>query len=243
MRKQHYFSFAVAVLSLVLLNLPFDAQSQRVRGSRNVESEMRQVPFFDAVQVGGSIDLYVTQGEEFRIEVVADDNLLQYIETNVNNGVLEVATKSGLSIRGYEEMKVYVTAPRFTSLRAAGSCDVYSTVAIVQDDLKLKASGSSDLKIEMAVRFLEIECNGSSDAILSGKAETVTASFSGSSDLKASNLDTQFLDLQLSGSSDATIQVQQEVTGSLKGSSDLRVIGNPVVKVSTSGSSSVNTGS
>lgn len=234
---------SAAAMILLMLIIPANAaMAQTITGSKKVTTETRQLPYFDAVNVGGSIKLFITQGDDFHVEVRADDNLIDHILTTVTNGTLEIRTIPRLSLRGYSEMTVMVTAPNFTSIQSGGSSDVTGRGSIRGRSLVLNASGSSDIRMEVDVAYLEVSCSGSSDAILKGQAQHVKARFSGSSDLKARDLNCKFLDLRLSGSSDAYISVEKEVVGSLMGSSDLRIYGQPSVKVRTSGSSSVKAG-
>ena len=230
----------MALLMFLFSSQPL--QAQRLSGSRVVAKESRDVPYFDAVRVGSAIDLVISQGEGFHVEVHADDNVLPYIETRVRDGVLEIGLARGISLGRYKEMKVYVNAPRFASLQASGSSDITARGGIRGDALRIRASGSSDVRLSLDVKHLDIECSGSSDAILSGRAQSINARLSGSSDMKAFNIECDFLEVVLSGSSDMHISVASEVAGSLRGSSDLRIRGNPNVRVSTSGSSTVRTG-
>jgi hypothetical protein len=241
--KTRPYLFPAGFLALLMLLFSSHAlQAQRLSGSRAVAKESRDVTYFDAVRVSSAIDLVITQGEGFHVEVHADDNLLPYIQTSVRDGVLEIGLARGVSLRRYKEMKVYVSAPRFASLQASGSSDITARGDICGDALRIRASGSSDVRLNLDVKHLDIECSGSSDAILSGRAQSIKARLSGSSDMKGFGLQCDFLEVELSGSSDMYISVTSEVAGSLRGSSDLRIKGSPVVKVSTSGSSTVRSG-
>lgn len=240
--KTRFFSpLAASLMVVMLLSYSFTAEAQRKRGSRNVVSEVRQLPWFDSVKVSGSIDLVITQGDTFHVEVFADDNLISDVVTTVRDNVLEIGMISGFSFRTYNSLKVNITAPRFTSIQTSGSSDITGNGTLTQEDLRIRSSGASDVRLNVNVKYLEIEFSGASDAILAGQALSVKAKFSGSSDFKARELVCDFLEIELSGASDATLTVENEVAGSLGGASDLRIVGNPKMKVRTSGASSVKT--
>lgn len=234
--------FFPMMISLVLLLTSSQIMSQQVSGSRNEASETRQISGFDAVKVGGAFDIYLTQGPDYHVEVIADDNLLEYIETEVEGGVLAIRMRPRTSLRRYKTLEVHITAPEFNSVQVSGACDLFSTNMLQTAEMSISASGASDVKLSLEADFLEVKCSGASDAILSGRAQTIEAQFSGSSDLQGRDLKCSSLNLRMSGSSDARINVEDQVSGSISGSSDLKVIGRPRMDVRTSGASSVSTG-
>ncbi|MFO7977601.1 MAG: head GIN domain-containing protein [Bacteroidales bacterium] len=230
------------IISLMLMMVGSQVMAQKVTGSRNPVAETRQLTGFDGVKAGGAFNIFLTQGSEYHVEVIADDNLIDLIETTVEGGVLEISMRPRVNLRRYKSLEVHITAPSFSALHASGACDMIATNTLRGDELVIRASGASDIEMDLKVAYLDITCSGASDAILSGQIQTAEARFSGASDLKAKNLECSTLHLKMSGSSDAHVSVTDEVSGSLSGSSDLTVIGRPVIDVRTSGSASVSSG-
>ncbi len=238
--KAFIFNFPM-MISLVLLMTGSQVTAQTITGSRNPVSETRQLTGFDGVEAGGAFTVYLTQGSEYRVEVVADDNLIDHVETNVARGVLAIRMRPRVNLRRYKTLEVHITAPSFSSLNASGACDIVATNTLQGEELKIRASGASDIKMDLKVAYLDVTCSGASDATFSGQAQTIEARFSGASDLKAKTLTCGTLHLRMSGSSDALMSVTEEVSGRLSGSSDLTIVGRPLIDVKTSGSSSVIT--
>src|SRR3712207_4048429 len=69
--------------------------AERVRGNGTYIAEERAAGNFHSISSFGSYDVYLTQGTGYKVHVEADDNLLPYIETVVENNVLEIRTKKG----------------------------------------------------------------------------------------------------------------------------------------------------
>ncbi|MFP4288130.1 MAG: head GIN domain-containing protein [Bacteroidota bacterium] len=228
------------LLLLILFSVSFPACAQTLKGNGNVITEVREVSYFNGISVSSSIDLYITMGDEFHVKVEADDNIIDHIETETRGEELIIGLKGrGISIRNSKEMNVYVTLPELLSLTASGATDVTVNNTIEQPTIRIKASGASDINLPVNVEYLEMNLSGASDARISGYTKATKATLSGASDFKNSDLVTGTLDVNLSGSSNLKIKVNENITGTLSGASDLVYEGNPTTDLKTSGASSV----
>src|SRR5688572_11086224 len=96
----------------------FSANFGGVKGSGNVRNEKRDVTDFRAIEVGGIFEVEVVAQKEFSVEVEADDNLLQFIKTEVRGGTLEISTDKKISPNG--RIRVRVSAPDIETLQVSG---------------------------------------------------------------------------------------------------------------------------
>ncbi len=230
----------IMMMFLILFSSSFIACGQNIKGSGNVITEVREISYFNAIEVSGSIDLSVTMGDEFYVEVEADDNIIEYIQTETRGDKLIIGFKGkGISIRNPGSMHVKVTLPELLSLTASGATDITVGNTIEQATILITASGASDLTMPVNVEYLELKLSGASDARINGFANATKATLSGASDLKNSNLETGTLEVNLSGSSNMRIKVNEKITGKLSGASDLIYEGNATTDLNTSGASSV----
>src|SRR5690349_13248450 len=99
----------ISVLTIVAL-APLALVFSRASGT---ERENRSVGDFDAISVGGSIDLQVRQGPLQSVEVESTDGPLSHVVTEVRNGTLRVHHD------GWERHRhtVRVTVPRLVELK------------------------------------------------------------------------------------------------------------------------------
>ena len=87
-----------AFFALVSLNL--SAQPWKtVKGDGNLKKETREVSNFASLSSRGSIDVQISYGTSNSIQVEADENLLPYIETKVENGQLIIQPKKNINIK------------------------------------------------------------------------------------------------------------------------------------------------
>ncbi len=95
--------FAAVILSSCHFNFTIGED-----GNGNVVTEERTLNSdFDQVKGSAGLEVLLTQGDENKVVVEADENLMQYIETDVENGMLHITTSE--NIGRSNSKKVYVT--------------------------------------------------------------------------------------------------------------------------------------
>jgi len=186
-------------------------------GSGNMVTETRTVGSFDAISVGGSFEVEVKTGPVASVVVEADDNIIKYIETTVSAGTLKISTE-GMNNFNDVHMKVYVTAPSITGIRASASADVAVAGTLTNDSkLSFIASSSASIKADVNAPEVETEANSSADITLSGKTKNHRTSASSSADIRTFDLLSE--NTTADASSSATIQVHASVSLNAKASS------------------------
>jgi hypothetical protein len=229
------------VLSLGLLN-------SRAQNEKNIvvdaNAEVRTITSFNAIEVSGTIDLYLSQGTEEAVAISASsDEIKQRMRTEVRgNTLLIYFDGKGLNWKkwGNHKMKAYVTFKTLKRLEASGACNVRATETIRQDELKMELSGASDFIGDMNVKTLRIDASGASNAKLSGSAEDVNIIASGACNLKAYDLKTVMCKTDASGASHIRITVDKELNANATGGSTIFFKGNGLIRdISASGGASV----
>ena len=134
MKKIGIIIFAVAlVIGLVVSNIfSFGRATGRIfnfsidfsdeKGSGKIATERRDLKGFKGVEVGGVFQVEITAGKDFEVEVETDDNLLALIETEVDDGVLEIGSKGRISPT--DKILVRISAPDINDLEVSrrGTC-------------------------------------------------------------------------------------------------------------------------
>src|SRR5687767_8329205 len=208
MKKFGLFIFIIAILvGVVFANLfsfgrvtgkVFDFSFvSSVKGSGVERSDERTARDFTAVKVGGVFEVEVTAGKDFSVEVLADDNLLQYVKTEVHNGVLKIETTE--SIKSRNPLRVRVSAPSITNLEASGASRV-AVEGIKDSSFGVDTSGASKISLSGATTALEVNVSGASH-VDAEKLKTQTAAVEASGASKVSLFVTESLDSSASGAS------------------------------------------
>ena len=203
------------------------------------DTETRDLSGFEAVAVGGGIDLLLRQGDRFIVEVRSDDDASEII-TEVVAGKLEIRRERSFGFNWGDAGSVNVTLPKLVALTASGGSEVEAEGALTGDALEIVVSGGSDVTIDVAVDTIEVSASGGADVSLTGTARAARLTSTGGSDLNAGRFTAGEVNVNSSGGSDLVVAVRDKITGHASGGSDISYSGQPSsVDIDTSGGSDV----
>ena len=237
---------------------------------------------YTKLDVSGAFDVVVCDTVTEAV-VTTSERLQRYVVVKVEDGVLTIKYRPNLTFhsrggkvllpRNERLCEVELSgASSFTGdlkgdeveLDLSGASDFYGSLqgitkveldlsgasnymgAIQGSEVSLDLSGSSDIEGSIDADNIEVDAVGSSTVKVTGSClNYVDLDLSGSSDFLAPAMECRNVQGEMSGSSDAEFLVCESLRVNLSGSSSI-VYGipvgcNPTVRCSTSGSSSVNT--
>ena len=230
-------------LTLLLLLIAVPLIFSQVRGNGNVEKQKRSVGDFTGISVRSGIDLHVTQGDQPEVVIETDENLQEYIITEVESGILHVYVKKNTRITRTSAMDAHITVYQLNKLKMSGGGDVQSTNLISTDDINLSLSGGGDLQFDLKANRATCEVSGGGDVSLDADIGELKAEISGGGDLKFEG-DLGLLDLSMSGGGDASLEGGRRAEGvlvSLSGGGDMIFeIPCEKIKVSSTGGGDVS---
>jgi len=213
---------------------------KRVEGNGNIKTEERSVGAFSRVEVHGSIDVYVTQGELKPVRIEGDENLLQYIEVKQDGNKIEVRNRRGYNLDPSTDMKIYVTSPVFSDIDVSGACDIIGETKISNDDkIRLHVSGAGDIKMEVDVPRVTSDITGSGSVYLKGKTRDFSCDLSGAGKAHCFDLLAENAKIDISGAGNAEIYASIKLDAQVSGAGSVSYKGNATTvnqKVSGAGS-------
>ena len=199
-----------------LFNLNFSMGG--VHGSGNVTSQTRDVSGFHGVDVSGVFDVEIVAQKEYSVQIEADDNLLEYIKTDVDDGILEISTSR--KIKSSEMLKIKIGAPDIDSLSTSGVAKV-SLVDLKNGSLKVDSSGASKMT-------------------LAGETDKLMIDVSGAAKIEAEGLKSRAASVDSSGASKISVFATDSVRVKASGASKITYTGGATdVVTKTSGAGSV----
>ena len=250
-------SIAIYMMSCVNIS---SGSGEKITGNRVAKEVERGMMDFEAINVSGSIDVIISESTDAPVKVSGDENLLDYVETYVKDGTLNVHFKKNIKYSSGIGLRVTVpNSGKINKISASGSSDVIIEGCLVADNISINISGSSDVKGNIKAetvnmdtkgssnfkgnieaKTFNLKCSGSSNCTISGKAENCNISTAGSCDFKGYDFVVDKLKCNTSGSSKIQITCNEELEVATSGSSDIYYKGTgKVVSVKTSGSSNV----
>ena len=197
------------------------------------KTENRNLKNFHAVKVSSGIDLYLKMGDTEEVKVVADDDIIDRVITEVKDGTLHIYMKNtNLFNWNFKSggKKVYVSVKKLDEVDASSGSDVVSENTLTGDQLDIEASSGSDVKLDIVYKNFSIDVSSGSDAKISGKTKNFTAEASSGSDITAKDLESVNCKVRASSGSDISVNVSDEISAKASSGSDIAYYGNPQIK-------------
>jgi len=229
--------FAIFLLFITTSSCFFDG----IKGDRNVVTERRNISSnFEALDVNQGIEVHLTIGDDVELTVEADENLQEIIIAEVKDGTLHIYAKK--NIWSSKSRKVYVTALGVNEISTSSGAEVISENTISSDDLKLRATSGSDVRLQLMVDNLNCSTTSGADAILKGRALNFTASSTSGGNINAKGLMTKSCNAKATSGADIYVNVSGSLDATATSGGDIKYIGNPKVaqKIVTSSGSIQN---
>lgn len=169
----------------------FAQKKEKVKGSRIVKMEQKQVESFQSVEVEDNLEVFLVKGNECGLEIEADDNLHEFIDYKVSGNNLRISTTR--DINSFKKLSVRVT---YTSSLNLVITKHETNVTVLSDiDLAVvtfKSYDFSKLFINSKAKDFTLMANDKSKAELNLKGEKVTIDVSKSASIKALIASTDF---------------------------------------------------
>ncbi|MBC7774174.1 MAG: DUF2807 domain-containing protein, partial [Phycisphaerae bacterium] len=199
-----------------------------VSGKGPVQTETRTASEFHAIDFDISGDVEVTVGENYSVEVAAQQNLLPLLKTEVKDGTLRIYSDENFNTS--EEIKIRVTAPAFDQFSVSGSGTLRVLNALRAEKMEMNVAGSGDIFCPQSdFGSLSTSIAGSGSIELGGKANDMKSDIAGSGDVKAKGLTANSLKVSISGSGTVTADVTTDLRADISGSGDVFYSGTPSV--------------
>lgn len=215
---------------------------------------------FNKLQVSSMFKVEIEQASVQEITVMADDNLMPYIKTEIVDATLKIYFDK-VSIRNPKELKVFVKMPKIEGLTASSSSEIKANNKITTNRLHLKtsstaeielnevstqsfiaeASSASEIEVKKIYTFdLNITTSSTADFEAYVEANKVDVKASSSSDVK---LKGKALEMNITTSSTATVDARElianDITVTSSSSSTAKVHPVLLLKAKASSASSV----
>ena len=206
-----------------------------------MKTEERSVSDYRGVSSHGPFDVVLVQDPAYKVSIEAEENLLPYIETYVDNGILKVRTKDGYNLDNNKGMTVRVSAPSFSVISTVGSGNITSDNMITNSSaIELEAMGSGDIRAKLNAPEIKADLTGSGNINLEGETKNFNGEIMGSGDIRAYDLKSENVVVDILGSGNAEVFASVKLKVQINGSGDVKYKGEGAVSSSSHGSGKVN---
>ncbi len=236
----------LVTLSCQLGNLQFNTGiGSTERGSGNVVEETRPVSGVTGVDLETIGNVIIQIGDQESLRIEAEDNLMQYFETDVRGNTLRISTTPrNVNLRPTRPVNFFLTVQDLELVSISGSGDI-QVPDLETSRFEVDIGGSGDVSLgDLDAERLEISIGGSGDvSTASVEVPTFRVKINGSGDITLGELDADDLSLDVNGSGNLRIddgQVgEQEID--INGSGDFRAedLASKVVNIRIGGSGDI----
>jgi len=232
--KKRYL-FIVSVLMFMMTSC------EKVIGEGPVVTENRNHSNYIGVDLRCSAEVQFYQSNEFKVEVSAQQNILDILITEVYNNRLVIRFKNDTRVKSHEPIRVKVSAPEGKSFRISGSGNILAQTPLNPASLDLDISGSGNIELgQVTTTSIDANISGSGNMrITSGTAETERLRISGSGNINFAGVVAQNVTTNTSGSGETRVHAVNNLNVTISGSGSVYYLGSPTVNVSISGSGNV----
>jgi hypothetical protein len=195
----------IAILLLLLSTAVTLAQKkEKIKGSKTVTIEQREIGNFHSLEVYDNIEVYIERGENAELKIEADDNLHKTITIDLQNNVLRLSTTKE-AVR-YRKLVVKITYSKDLNLvTSRNDATINAIQEVLLDSITFKSFDNSQLFLNVNSKNFLLQSNDKSKVELNLKSENSKIELSKDASLK-SLIVTQYLACDLYQKSNARIE-------------------------------------
>ena len=213
---------------------------ETVRGDGNITTSQRNISSAQNIKCFGSYDVQLTQGSPVSLKIEADQNLQDYIVTNVNGDELVIRTKDDVNIDPTQKIKVFITTNRLERFQLNGSGNVTTTNKFTgSDHLDLGIAGSGNMHFDVNTPQVNSSISGTGDIYLSGETRDSKINIAGSGNYHADNLKAENARVDIAGTGDAHLFADSTLDIHIAGVGDVFYKGNASITQNIAGTGKI----
>ena len=133
----------------------------------------------------GFFDVILVSGKEGKVTIEGEENLMEYIITDVSRGTLKIKVEKGINMKTTRRLTVTVPVQDIESVSLGGSGNVKGETVLKSGDLDVSLGGSGNITLEVDAESLKSSIGGSGNIKLTGNAEYMRSSIAGSGTIKS----------------------------------------------------------
>jgi len=183
-------------------------------GFSKIISHEIQADGFTGIEIGGAYKLIFRQSQTFSVVLEIQEDLIQYIETSVQDGIFHLNPIGDRRMGFNRSPRLFINAPHLDSINLAGA--INADVNLNADELNILLAGASKLTLSGSANVLKIKSAGASNIKafeMIARDATVSVAGAGKAEIYASGT----LHINIAGASKVTYDGEPHVTRDVAG--------------------------
>ncbi len=200
--------------------------SSGIKGNKNVIIKTRNLNNdFSKISASEGLEVILSQNNENSIKVQADENLHQYIITEVIDETLKLHTSDQLGKA--EAKKIYVNFKTISDINSSSGASIKSLNEINANKISIKATSGSKQNIYVASENLYCSSSSGASINLKGKSNIINATSSSGSSINAIELLSSSCKINTSSGASIKVYCSSEINSTASSGSNIKFDGNP----------------
>lgn len=175
----------IITLTILFISLlTFAQKKEKVKGSKIIKLEQKQVDNFESIEVEDNLEVFLVKGDECGLEIEADDNLIEFVDYKLTGKNLRISTTRDIS--SYKKLSVRVTyTDKFNMVIAKDETNVTALSDVVLDNVTFKSYDYAKLFLNAKTKSFTLMANDKSKVELNLKSDKTAMDLSKSAYVKA----------------------------------------------------------
>jgi len=234
----------VLVIAAVTAACAVPFQPRMAKGSGDIIVEDRKVSGFDKILMEGAGRIILTQGSSESLSVETDDNLMEYIKTEVNGDTLEIGFEDNVvfssgsgrtALDPTDGFIFWISVIDLQAISISGAADI-EIEKLKTDQLDIDLSGAGQVSVDdLNADHLSVLVSGAGDVKIAGSVEDQIVRLSGFGRYQAFDLESQEASVTISGAGGADVWAMEKLDVTISGAGDVKYYGTPSVTPEISG--------
>lgn len=229
------------VFSILFIGLSLISCTKRIVGTGSSVTKSYSYADFSGIDLSIKADVIYLKDTNYRVEVSAQQNVLDLLKIEKKNGKLCIGFKNFTSLIKHDPILISVSSPYFSEaeVSGSGSVKVHGNYESSNVSCSVSGSGSVALSFIKADQCTSNISGSGSVSIFGGTCNAINSNISGSGTLEATMLQSEVANTQTSGSGTTKIWVEKTLNASISGSGDVYYKGSPTILSHVSGSGKI----
>lgn len=194
---------------------------------------------FTRILVNPNVELIIREGLDTSVVIETGDNLINEVSAIVQGDRLILSdTNDCAFFRGFNQTKVFVTAPNITEIRSATQFGIlsngvlsYPSVSLISEDFNENTGTTTGtFNLDINSETIRVSGNNIASFFISGKVENLTVSFfSGTGRFEGMNLEAQNVNVFHRGTNKIIVNPIEAIRGELRSTGDVISVNRPPI--------------
>ncbi len=163
--------FIILIALLGIFTSCTESDEMQVRGEGKTISETVEHTAFTSIDVNADIDIVLSQGKTFEIEVEAQENIIDYVLLENVDNVLTAKMDNSITVRPTEPVTLYIQMPQIRTITSNGTGDITFKDSGFEEieNLTITQRGTGNINCSFAkAKRVIVNCDQRGDVTVSG---------------------------------------------------------------------------